>query len=252
MFCHQCGQQLPDGAQFCSRCGTRAVSAGAASHSSAAQPSSSPVYHSAQPSQAPTQSSSPANTDALKEFINYKKTFSPFLALGFGILILFLTFPLIEEDGSYIGFIISAGSILLGGYELYAGSNDVKTELERLRLHGELESAVADFSRAQSMAGGNVKLGQTYLFGRYSTNVFRYDALMWVYVEEHKTNGSTDNFSLKVGNAKGRIKVLTSWTPKEYNVHDVNELCNEIAKKNPSIMFGYSAEKERMYKLQTK
>lgn len=217
MYCPNCGKQLPDNAIFCSACGSRIGIAAQAPH----------------PSTHPIQAAQNApGILPLWGFFTSRKV--PLWALGFFL------FNLLADRSewaiTYCALLICVPMFLWNQLSIFLS-------IQQLKSRNELAAALTDFTLAQPLLKGKVKMGQTYLFARGKGRLYRYDEIYWLYRFRYSYMIIPIISAIRIGTTSGKVTYLcdTSF----FNKQPFQELAKALYPKNPSITFGYISGMEK-------
>ena len=153
------------------------------------------------------------------------------------------------EDASMF-FAFAVLCAIFGGCVLLAnlpGAAAVKKALERLESTGALETAAAELNSPTAAIYGRDRLRMTnrFLFGKRAGLAAAWGDVLWCYERVVRTYFIVSGRFLMVATADGRVHSVP-FGPKDEG--KVREIMMEIARRNPNVLLGFSADNRRLWK----
>ena len=150
-----------------------------------------------------------------------------------GYLLLFGGIMMSEGEMAWPVLLIYVGGFLLSLIPLFKASSFFKkVETENTAL------IEADFARAYPFVKGKVRLGEYYVYGKYSGNLVKYSDIVQVYQYIHRTNGFEDQRQLKYVDPNGKTRTLCKLRLKGKSDSEVRDILTIILRKNPNVKIG--------------
>lgn len=131
----------------------------------------------------------------------------------------------------------------LGALLLWASISSLRAlnaQLKAMEASGELARVLEDFAQGEVLVKGNVRLGQSYVFGKGTDRVIRYEEICRVYQYIKKRNFVETVRCLKYVDAQGNTRDLCPLLPRGKSDEDALRIMNVIHSKNPATQFGYN------------
>lgn len=159
------------------------------------------------------------------------------LVLGI-VCILYMPISFSENASAWIGGYILAPILCI--FVLRYILKDVKvldSQLSMLEQRGELQQMLEDFRKAEKTIGGNLMVGQKYLFGKGSMHVVPYGAISRIHMVNAERKGKLAR-DLLYEDAEGQEYFVCQLDPMGQSHAELDRIYRLILKKNPSAETG--------------
>ena len=141
------------------------------------------------------------------------------------------------------GFLFMMFGVILLSYQLRS-----RKTMKRLSpVEQEDIEASIENERALHIPGTGI-----YLTDRFVINVasyliiYRYEDILWLYIYRLKRYGTTTSIGIRVGDRQGKIRTIGLSGRKHQD--DMTELLEEIARRTPDVLVGYTKENRKAFK----
>ena len=111
--------------------------------------------------------------------------------------------------------------------------------MQAVEQSGNMMWILQDFAHAGSLARGELRFGQYYLYAKGHGTFLSYSEITKVYQFVHKTNFIEDMRQLKYVDREGKEKVLCRLKTRGKSDADVRMAVTLLYRKNPNIRIGY-------------
>lgn len=288
MNCRNCGNQLPEGAKFCNRCGAQQdlqptnppqrpyqqpaqqpyqqnyqppvqpqqtyqqpqqpYQQPAQSYQQPVQPQQRPPQQTYQQPVQPSQPPRPVTPEDEKAFRAY---LTPYLARNatLAMCALAVVFFFVFPDAG----ILWAAAAVFCAIPWLTGISRTGRRIDALRADGSYQAAVAEFAASTPALDGKVRYSENFIFGKGCCGVLRYTDVGWLY--RHTVNYL---YIIPVvskamaGDSRGNVAAFCSLKMGgEAGAAELTELARLVRAKNPQVLLGFTAECEREYKRRT-
>ncbi len=233
MFCQNCGKQIPENAKFCNHCGAAQVS-------NAAQKTS---RNNTQPQQ--RQSDQQIDEKAFKKYV------TPYIARNIFIVMCGLTIACL--------FILPQGAFIYGGVAICfgipwaIGRSRVSKGISSMRTSGAYEEMLREFAASSPILDGKVRYSENYVFGKGSGRFFRYRDIGWVYRHRVSYLFIPIMSEAMIGDNKGKIGSFCKLKlSNNAGGEEIKTLAALIHTKNPQVLLGFDAARQKEYKQRTR
>ena len=175
-----------------------------------------------------------------------KKAFEDFLKPRFdagiilGPILLVIGIVCLVNGGIIIGLLM-----LVAGGLLLATAIRIRTQFAALMNEsapGELAALLSDFRTAMPIAGGNIRLGDRYLYPKRGGKYIAYGDVLQVYQTVHKTNFVEDRRTITAvvrNGEKTETITLCSLALRGRGDDVLREVMLHLLARNPNIKLGY-------------
>lgn len=159
------------------------------------------------------------------------------LILGI-VCIMFMPISFAENASAWIGGYILAPIFCI--YVLRSILKDVKvmnSQLSLLEQRGEAIQMLEDFRKAEKNIGGNLMVGQKYLFGKGSMRVVPYGAISKIHMVNAERKGKLAR-DLLYEDTEGQEYFVCQLDPMGKSHAELDRIYRIILKKNPTAETG--------------
>jgi hypothetical protein len=159
------------------------------------------------------------------------------LLLGI-MLILIYPISFAENSSAWIGGYILAP--ILCAFVLKNILKDVfvvNRQWQALEQQGKLEEMLEDYRNSEKEIGGNIRVGQKYLFGKGSMRVLAYSDIVHIFMVNAERKGKIAR-DLRCEDKAGQEFFVCQLDPMGQSHLDLDKLYLLIEKKNPSAKTG--------------
>lgn len=159
------------------------------------------------------------------------------LLLGI-VCILFVPISFEENASAWIG-----GYVLAPLYCFYLMKGIIKDALvlnrqwSELEQQGKIEEVLADYHKSEKAIGGNLYIGQKYLFGKGSMRIVPFSAIRRAYMENVDRRGQHPR-DLRYEDLDGQEYFICQLDPMGKSHAALDEIYRIILKKNPAAETG--------------
>ncbi len=115
-----------------------------------------------------------------------------------------------------------------------------KESINKIQETGLSQEVVTDFHRARSYFGGELRLGDRYIFGKKSARVLKYSDLRNVYQYIHKTNFVEDSREFRGKTVSDETVEICKMQVRGKSDAELMTVVTEILKKNNRVTVGYN------------
>ena len=129
---------------------------------------------------------------------------------------------------------------VLVAYSCVKAQMDFKGQISRMEDDGSINRALTEFATAGILCGGNLRFGDTYIFGKKSGMVLPFGQITKIYQYIHKTNGVENYRAIKVVTADTKVHELCKIQLRGKADTEVQHIVGVILSKNPSVHVGYN------------
>lgn len=173
-----------------------------------------------------------------KALRKYLWTPAPF-GLAVLLLVIGLVFGLLAPAEAVflaLPFVVLAAVVVIPGV---MNRSRMSRQLKALEQSGALRSVLRDFAQSESFFKNELRVGDTYLFGKKYGLMVRYDQIEKIYQKVQKRNHVEIGrfLMVKVAGSGTRTlcKVARPWTAGE----ELEKFFGLIQQKNPNVHLGY-------------
>ncbi len=110
---------------------------------------------------------------------------------------------------------------------------------KKIELTGQLPNLVQDFNDARSFFDNNLRMGDSYIFGKNSGKAYLYKDIERVWQHIHKTNGSEDGRALYIKTKDSKDSILCNLPTNGSGDFELNTVVRLIMLHNPEVKIGY-------------
>ena len=125
-------------------------------------------------------------------------------------------------------------------YTCVKSQMDFSKQIKQMEDDGSLNRALSEFATGMFWFEGNLKLGDTYIFGKKSGICLSYDQITKIYQYVHKTNGVENYRSIKVVTPDANVHELCKIRLRGKADTEVQHVVGVIVSKNPTVHVGYN------------
>lgn len=233
MFCQNCGKQIPENAKFCNHCGEEQVR-------NAAQKTS---RNNTQPQQ--RQSDQQIDEKAFKKYV------TPYIARNIFIVMCGLTIACL--------FILPQAAFIYGGVAIFfgipwaIGRSRVSKGISAMCTSGAYEEMLREFAASSPILDGKVRYSENYVFGKGSGRFFHYRDIGWVYRHKVSYLFIPIMSEAMIGDNKGKIGSFCKLKlSNNAGGEEIKALAALIHTKNPQVLLGFDAARQKEYKQRTR
>ncbi len=115
----------------------------------------------------------------------------------------------------------------------------VAEKIDEFEKQGTLHVILHDFETAGTAFKDSLRLGQNYLFGKETGNIFTYNDIVQMYQYIHKTNLIEDTRILKVKTSAGKTLDLCKLPLRGKGDDELSQVFAYVKGKNENIYIGY-------------
>lgn len=240
MFCQNCGKQIPENVKFCNHCGATQGSNVAQSNQNTFQNNTPPQQRTQQ-----RQSNQPMDENAFKKYVTPYISRNIFIVMcGLTIACLFIMPP---------ATFIYAGVAICFGIPWAIGWNRVNKQISFMQSIGTYENLLQEFSVSSSMLDDKVRYSENYIFGKGSGRFFHYRDIGWVYRHNVSYVIIPIRSEVMIGDKKGKIAPFCKLKlSSDAGGQEIKSLAALIHTKNPEVLLGFDAAREKEYKRRTR
>lgn len=112
----------------------------------------------------------------------------------------------------------------------------------------ELQQAAAELESpvTRQENGDRLRLGEHYIFGKRNGLLLPYERVFWVYERVQRTNFVVTGRHLMLADDTGALTVAAAFGRK--GEEEIRRLIGEIARRNPGVRVGFSAENQKAWR----
>lgn len=154
------------------------------------------------------------------------------------------------DNEMWIVFAVMGGMFtLIFGIALLCSHAIANKHLNRLEQLGLMDKAAAELELESNFQVNKdqARLSPSFVFGKGSGFVARYEDIVWCYRKNVRTNFVIVNSFLYIGTRYGKEQSLTSAAISD-KFDAFQQTAGRIAQKNPTVMFGYTSQNRKAYK----
>ncbi len=173
-----------------------------------------------------------------KEFINYNKPTTTYIAIGFGAFFTLLVVLCGSELSAFThigGFILGIGLIAGGIYEIVKFNNMIKSFEE----NGKMVTILSDFRNGTKAFDGKLIIGQKWLIGNKTGTILQYSDVVRFYQTIHKTNYIEDGRTVTAVTKDGKRVQLCNLKTRGKSSDELDYFFSFISSNYPEIALGY-------------
>ncbi len=183
------------------------------------------------------------NKQDLKKYLtSYSPGIIGFIMLAIStVMFILLVGELPEADAIAFFLLLLIAMGLVGLFMIGAcicDSIKLSKWLNEMEALGQLALVLEDFAGAQVFFKNELRLGNTYIFGKKSGKVYTYSYIARVYQGVHITNGVESGRDLRVGTRSGKTLVLCHIMTDVAAQIEIQTAMLIIATKDSSIIVG--------------
>lgn len=170
-----------------------------------------------------------------EEMLKYMGTKPTGFGLTIGCIVLAIASAILDQ---VVFLIISFGLAVLSVVYTLRLNKYKNQYLKEKRESGEMGIMVRDYANAEEMAGGNVLMGNEYIFGKGKLYPVRYEQITRIYQQIHKTNGAEDGRYIIGVFENGNEGQLCDLELKGKSDEDVVRIFTHVRNRNPDVIIG--------------
>ena len=125
-------------------------------------------------------------------------------------------------------------------WQFFKSQRYLNEQITQLETSGKLDRVITEFYSGTVMCEGNLRMGETYVFGRKSGVCPTYGQITQIYQYIHKTNGFENYRALKIVTDDKKVHELCKIRLKGKADAEVQQIVGMILSKNPSVHVGYN------------
>lgn len=177
----------------------------------------------------------------MTKYLAKQKSKGFMLLLGIaGVLLGIFVLP---NTGGDAFFMVMALLWLGGGcylvYNALNGGSTTKNWISMMEREGRLQNVLSDFRDAMDCMGGELRLGQRWIYGKGSGIPYEYGNVVRVYQYVHKTNFAEDSRQLHASLKTGGTVTLCDLPVGGAQEQELNRALGIMLHYNPNIQIGY-------------
>ncbi len=156
------------------------------------------------------------------------------------VLLGILVLPNTDGDVFFmVGALLMLGSGCYLLYNVFNGGSATKNWMSMMEREGRLQNVLSDFRDAMDCMGGELRLGQQWIYGKGSGIPYEYGNIIRVYQYVHKTNFAEDSRQLHATLKTGGTATLCDLPVGGAQEQELNRALNIMLHYNPNIQIGY-------------
>jgi|GEM_PF-6359945 len=238
MFCQNCGKQIPENVRFCNHCGAIQGNKSSQSGQNAPQNNTQPQPQQKQPDQ-------PMDEKAFKKYVTPYISRNIFMVMcGLTVACLFIL-----PSGAFIYAIVA----ICFGIPWAVGQSRVSKQISYLKSIGTYGKMLQEFAVSSPILDDKVRYSENYIFGKGSGCFLPYKDICWVYRHKLSYLLIPIRAEAMIGDSKGRVTSFCRLKRSDSTGgEEIKALAALVYKKNPTVILGFDAEREKEFKKRTR
>ena len=235
MFCQNCGKQIPENVKFCNHCGATQTNSSAQSMHQKNQ------SHTAQQRSQPTQVYQQIDEKAFKKYAAPYVCRNIFIVMcAITVFCLFIVPPI-----TVVYLAMTACFAIPWAY----GYHQMNKRIVSAKADGTYEKIMREFAASTSILSGKIRYSEHYIFGKGSGRFLKYEDIYWVY--RHITRyllipfSSTAEIGIHTGELFSFCRLKLG---DKSGAEEIKTLASIIYAKNPNVILGFDAERQKEFK----
>lgn len=159
------------------------------------------------------------------------------LVLGI-VLILFMPISFTENSTAWIGgYILAPILCIFVARFIWKDIKVLNKQWAELEQQGRMDSVLEDYRKSEKYIGGNIRVGETYLFGKGGMRVVSYDVIRRIYIQNAERKGKFAR-DLWYDDINGEAYFICQLDPMGQSHLELDQIYRKVMKKNPNAETG--------------
>lgn len=159
------------------------------------------------------------------------------LVLGI-VCILFFPISYTENATAWIGgYVLAPILCFFVAKFVWKDVKVLNTQWAELKAQGLVDSVMEDYCKSEKSIGSNLRVGETYLFGKGSMRVVSYASIRRIYKQEAERKGKFA-WDLWYEDENGQTYFICQLDPMGQSHLELDRIYRKVLKKNPNAETG--------------